>query len=154
MEEERAVPPPPFLDKALEGEPRTESQRLRLARADGASIDLAAAGSRQRLVDLTDENFGDEVLNAKVPVVIDFWAQTCGPCRLMHPIMRRLADAFGPRLKVARLNVFENPRTTEALEIKAIPYTMLVHQGNVVLELVGDRSYDELCARIEPFLTA
>ncbi len=107
---------------------------------------------RVELFEFTDANFGEEVVNAQVPVIIDFWSDTCGPCKLMLPVVRRLAEAFGSRAKVGRLNVFTSPRTTEALEIKAIPYTMVVHHGDVVFELVGDRSYDDLYAKLVPFI--
>jgi thioredoxin-like negative regulator of GroEL len=103
-------------------------------------------------LEFTDLNFGDEVVSAAVPVIIDFWSPTCGPCKLMHPVVRRLAEVVGRRAKVGRLNVFENPRTTEALEIKAIPYIMIVHQGDVVFELVGDRSFEDLYAKLAPFI--
>jgi thioredoxin 1 len=113
---------------------------------------LAGREQHAPLVDFTDDNFGEEVVNSKLPVIIDFWAETCGPCKLMHPVMRRLADHFGPRAKFGRLDVFKNPRTTEALEIKAIPYLMVVSRGDVVLELVGDRSYEDLKSRLLPFI--
>ena len=125
---------------------RTESQRLR------AFLRPAGMSPPIELMEFTDANFGEEVVNAKVPVIIDFWSETCGPCKLMHPVVRRLAETFGARAKVGRLNVFANPRTTEALEIKAIPYIMVVHHGDVVFELVGDRSFDDLFAKLQPFI--
>jgi thioredoxin 1 len=126
-------------------EHRTESQRLRafLKPPNLPQIEL---------FEFTDSNFGEEVVSSPVPVIIDFWSDTCGPCKLMHPVVRRLAEAFGSRAKVGRLNVFTSPRTTEALEIKAIPYIMVVDRGDVVFELVGDRSFDDLYAKLLPFI--
>ncbi|MBI3722991.1 thiol reductase thioredoxin [bacterium] len=130
---------------------RTESQRLRAACA-------LLAGSKPpeenaRLVEITDESFEDEVVRSRLPVVIDFWAQTCVPCKLMHPVMLRLARAFSGVAKVGRLNVHENPRTAEALEIKAIPHIIVVLNGDIVLELVGDRSFEDLRTKLAPFVT-
>ncbi len=147
--EERTAPSPSSplgLSEPHRGElPHTssESQRLR---------PCPRPVPRTELAEFTDANFADEVLNQTVPVIIDFWSQTCGPCKLMHPVVRRLAEAFGARAKVGRLNVFENPRTTEALEIKAIPYIMVVHEGDVVFELVGDRPFEDLQAQLLPFI--
>lgn len=149
MEERTAASPStPFTNTPVEhAEPRSESQRLR-AFLKPANV----SPPRIDLPEFTDANFGEEVVNAKVPVIIDFWSETCGPCKLMHPVVRRLAEAFGPRAKVGRLNVFANPRTTEALEIKAIPYIMVVDRGDVVFELVGDRTFDDLHAKLTPFI--
>jgi len=124
---------------------RTESQRLRALVRPSTSL-------RAPLLEFTDETFGADVVDSPVPVIIDCWADTCGPCKLMHPVMRRIADAFGPRAKVGRLNVYENPLTTEALEIKAIPYILVVSHGDVVFELVGDRSFEDLLVKLEPFV--
>jgi thioredoxin len=123
---------------------RTESQRLRAL--------FGGASPSPRLPELTDESFGDEVLKSALPVIIEFWAETCAPCKLMHPVVRKLAQALAGKAKVVRLDVFANPRTTEALGIKAIPYIMVVRNGDVVLELVGDRSYDDLRAMVKPFV--
>jgi thioredoxin 1 len=145
--EERTASSPLSTPERIEVEQRlqTESQRLR-------SFCIQPVTPAVELAEFTDANFGEEVVNATVPVIIDFWAEPCGPCKLMHPVVRRLAETFGARAKVGRLNVFENPRTTEALEIKAIPYFMVVHRGDVVFELVGDRSFEELHARLAPFI--
>lgn len=149
MEERTASPPPSssFTNAPTNtelSEPRSESQRLRAF--------LKPVVPRVELAEFTDANFGDEVVSSKVPVIIDFWSDTCGPCKLMHPVVRRIAEAFGPRAKVGRLNVFANPRTTEALEIKAIPYIMVVHHGDIVFELVGDRTFEDLHEKLAPFV--
>jgi thioredoxin 1 len=143
LEEDRGVAPSLGERLASSGNapPRAESQRLR-----------AWNDHRANLIELTDETFEHEVIDSPIPVIIDFWAETCGPCKLMHPVMRRLAEVFAGRAKVGRLNVYENPRTTEALEIKAIPYLVVVHKGDVVFELVGDRGFEDLRALLEPFL--
>jgi thioredoxin 1 len=140
---QRALPSLGDASASSTSEPaRSESQRAR-----------ALNDHRAHLLEFTDDNFEFEVVQAPLPVIIDFWAETCAPCRLMHPIMRRIAETFVGRASVGRLNVYENPRTTEALEIKAIPYLIVVRQGDILFELVGDRSYEELRSTLEPFLT-
>lgn len=129
------------LASSVDAPPRTESQRLK-----------AWNDQRANLLEFTDESFEREVVHSTLPVIIDFWAETCGPCRLMHPVMRRLAETFSGRAKVGRLNVYEDPRTTEALGIKAIPYLVVVRDGDVILELVGDRSYEDLKAMLDRVL--
>jgi thioredoxin 1 len=103
-------------------------------------------------LEFTDANFETEVLQSEQPVIVDFWAETCAPCRLMHPVVRKLSDLWNGRVKVGRLNVFENPATTEAMSIKGIPYLIVVKAGEVVCEMIGDRSVEEVRARIEPML--
>ena len=148
MEERVHSAPTPLTQDA---ETHSGSQKLRsLGRAGPRPGGVAPA--RVPIVELSDANFGDEVVESRKPVIVEFWAQTCAPCRLLHPIVQRVADLFGERAKFARLNVYENPVTTEALEIKAIPHIMVVSQGDVVLELVGDRSFEELAARLAPFI--
>ncbi len=101
------------------------------------------------LAEFTDANFDEEVLCSSEPVIVDFWAESCAPCRLMHPVVKRLAQALAGRAKVGRLNVFDNPATAEALAIKGIPYLIVVRAGEIVLELIGDRPFEELTARLE-----
>jgi thioredoxin 1 len=104
------------------------------------------------LEQFTDENFEREVLGSERPVVVDFWSNTCAPCKLMAPVVRALAKALGGRARVGRLNVVENPVTTEALAIKGIPYMIVVRDGRIVAEMIGDRSLEDAFGRIEGFV--
>lgn len=93
---------------------------------------------------LTDANFRQEVLESAEPVVVDFWSETCVPCRLQEPTIARLAEELRGQAKVGRLSVFENPQVLKDFQIKGVPHLMVVHKGEVVLELVGDHSIEQL----------
>lgn len=103
----------------------------------------------QSLAEFTDANFDVEVIRSEKPVVVDFWAESCAPCKRMHPIVKKLAQVLDGRVKVGRLNVVENPQVTEALSIKGIPYIIVVRDGAIVLEMIGDRALEELKTKVE-----
>ena len=100
-----------------------------------------------QIVELTDASFGKEVLEAGVPVLVDFWAPWCGPCRTVAPTLAAVAEQYAGRAKVAKLNVDEHQQVAGALRIQAIP-TVAVFQGDRVLDLrVGalpQRQYEEM----------
>lgn len=100
----------------------------------------------------TDANFDEEVLGAPVPVLVDFWAEHCVPCRTQARALSRLATELGPRAKVGRLDVDGNPRTTEAFRVRGVPHLALVAGGRVVLELVGGYPLERLRERVRPWL--
>jgi len=120
----------------------SESGRLPLPEELGERPDGA------ELPGLTDATFAEEVLGAEVPFVGDFWAESCVPCRLQEPTLRRVARERDGRARVGRLNVFENPATTDRFRIKGVPHMLVIARGEVVLELIGDHSYERLVARL------
>jgi len=93
---------------------------------------------------LTGENFKTEVLDAELPVLVDFWAPWCPPCRLLGPIVEEFAEEFSGRVKVGKLNVDEAPIIAQEYNIMSIPTLKFFRDGHVVSELVGLRSKDEL----------
>lgn len=97
--------------------------------------------------EFTDENF-DEALQGPIPVLVDFFAETCVPCRLQLPSIEQLGKTTEGQLRVGRLNVDQNPRTPRELLIKGVPHLIVVRNGEVVLEMVGDHSYDQLLDRL------
>jgi thioredoxin 1 len=86
---------------------------------------------------LTDETFQKEVLDSKTPVLVDFWAVWCMPCRMIAPTVEEIAKEYEGRLKVAKLNVDENPQTSTDYGVRGIPTLLLFKDGVVVEQIVG-----------------
>jgi len=95
-------------------------------------------------VHLTDENFDEEVLESKVPVLVDFWAEWCGPCRRIAPVIEELAEKYMGQLKVGKLNVDENPGIASYHGIKSIPTLIFFRDGKPVEEVIGAVPKEEL----------
>lgn len=103
---------------------------------------------------LTADNFEAEVLNSEVPVLVDFWAAWCGPCRIMNPIVEELAETFAGRAKVAKLNVDEEDALALQFHVMAIPTLIFFQNGEQVQTIEGVVAKDDLVARMESLLTA
>jgi thioredoxin 2 len=88
-------------------------------------------------VDITDQTFSHEVLSFSGPVLVDCWAPWCGPCRMVTPVLEQLASKYAGRVKIAKLNVDENPVTSSQYGIQSIPTMLLFKNGNQVNTLVG-----------------
>ncbi len=88
-------------------------------------------------LEFTDSNFEQEVLNADVPVLVDFWAVWCGPCRLIAPIVEELSTEYAGKLKVGKLDVDNNPNVAASFGIRSIPTLLLFKDGKIVEQLVG-----------------
>ncbi|MEV0912316.1 MULTISPECIES: thioredoxin family protein [Streptomyces] len=91
------------------------------------------------MTDVTDENFSAEVIGAELPVLVEFTADWCPPCRQMGPVLRALAAEEGERLKVVQLNVDQNPETTNAYKVLSMPTFMVFRGGEPVKAMVGAR---------------
>ncbi len=100
-------------------------------------------------IPVTDETFEDEVLNAEQPVLIDYWAEWCGPCKMIAPVLEEIAEDYAGRLKVAKLNIDENPATPPKYGIRGIPTLMLFKNGSVEATKVGAVSKSQLSAFID-----
>jgi thioredoxin 1 len=92
------------------------------------------------LADVTDTSFEDDVLRADRPVVVDFWAPWCGPCRVVHPILDDMSEQHGDRVKFVKLNVDENPQTAGRYKVLSIPTVILFANGEPQETVVGARS--------------
>jgi len=101
------------------------------------------------IVYVTDDTFDEEVLKADGPVLVDYWAEWCGPCKMISPVLEEIAKEYNGRLKVAKLNIDENPATPPKYGIRGIPTLMLFKGGNVEATKVGAVSKSQLSAFLD-----
>ena len=113
---------------------------------------ITSGNQHDRPVTASDADFGDEVLNQPGAVIVDFWAPWCGPCRMVSPILERLASKYAGRIKVVKVNVDENPSTASRYAIRSIPSLLFFKDGNVVKSLMGALPQEELERHIEGIL--
>ncbi len=106
------------------------------------------------MADLTfsDQNFQKDVLSSQTPVLVDFWAPWCAPCRIVGPIVDELAKDYEGKLKVGKLNVDDNPETAGKYGVMSIPTIMLFKDGQPVKTMVGAQSKDALKRNIDEFV--
>ncbi|KAA9166695.1 thioredoxin [Amycolatopsis acidicola] len=88
-------------------------------------------------VKVTDKSFADDVLTSDKPVLVDFWATWCGPCKMVAPVLEEIADQHGDKLTVAKLDVDENPGTARDYQVMSIPTLILFQGGKAVKQIVG-----------------
>jgi thioredoxin 1 len=98
---------------------------------------------------VTDASFEQEVLKAPGPVLVDFWAEWCGPCKMIGPVLEEIAGEYAGKLRVAKLNIDENPQTPPKYGIRGIPTLMLFKNGQVEATKVGAVSKSQLAAFID-----
>lgn len=101
------------------------------------------------VIEVTDSNFDSEVLNSKFPVVVDFWAPWCVPCRMMAPIMGEASQQYEGKMKFCKLNVDENPASAQRFQAMSIPMLLFFKNGQMVEKSVGAISAPQLRAKIE-----
>ncbi len=104
------------------------------------------------LLHVNDKNFTAEVLGSDLPVLVDFWATWCGPCRSISPIIEELAKEFSGRVKVTKLNVDENPATPGQYGVRGIPTLILFKDGKILDQIVGSVPKTRLKTMIEKAL--
>ncbi len=96
------------------------------------------------IVHTSDAAFDTDVLKSEIPVLVDFWAEWCGPCRMVAPILEDIAGQYVDRLKILKLNVDENPKTPAHYGVRGIPTLILFRQGDVQAQKVGALSRSQL----------
>jgi len=101
-----------------------------------------------KILDVTDATFEADVLKSDLPVLVDFWAEWCAPCRRLAPKVKELAEEFGSKLRVVKLDVDANPRTAAQMQVRAMPTLLVIKNGTVVGQLVGDQPKDKIKALI------
>jgi len=102
-----------------------------------------------KIIELSDDNFEEEVLKSELPVLVDYWAEWCGPCKMIAPVLEEVVDDYAGRLKIAKLNIDDNPDTPPAYGIRGIPTLMLFKNGEVEATKVGAVSKSQLTAFID-----
>jgi thioredoxin 1 len=105
------------------------------------------------VTEVTDTNFQAEVLEAETPVLVDFWAPWCGPCRMVAPVVEEIAKERGDALKVVKMNVDENQHTAIEYDVMSIPTLILFSNGEVAKKVIGAYPKRKLEAELEPSLT-
>ncbi|MCL6452430.1 MAG: thioredoxin [Alicyclobacillus sp.] len=101
---------------------------------------------------LSDANFASFVQGSEKPVLVDFWATWCGPCKMMAPVLDEIAEDYGDKLVVAKVDIDENPNTPSQFGIMGVPTLLLFKNGEVVKQLVGYRPKRDVVSEIEPAL--
>ncbi len=102
-----------------------------------------------KIIELSDDTFEEEVLKSDLPVLVDYWAEWCGPCKMIAPVLEEIVDDYAGRLKIAKLNIDDNPDTPPAYGIRGIPTLMLFKNGEVEATKVGAVSKSQLTAFID-----
>jgi thioredoxin 1 len=108
--------------------------------------------SASNLIHLTEENFKTEVLEASVPVLVDFWAEWCGPCKMIGPVIDELASDYDGKVKFGKINVDEQQELASQYGIRAVPTILIFKSGEVVEQVVGLRSKRDLKANLDKYL--
>jgi thioredoxin 1 len=106
------------------------------------------------ITDVTDNTFQAEVIESDTPVLVDFWAPWCGPCRVVHPVLEQIAAERGDDLRIVKLNVDENQQTAAAFEVLSIPTLLLFRGGQVAKKVIGAYPKAKLEAELEPALAS
>ena len=103
----------------------------------------------EHILYVTDDSFEQDVIKSSEPVLVDYWAEWCGPCKMIAPILDEIASEYSGKIKVAKLNIDDNPQTPPKYGIRGIPTLMLFKDGNVEATKVGALSKSQLTAFID-----
>ena len=106
----------------------------------------------EHIIHISDESFEEEVLQSERPVLIDYWAEWCGPCKMIAPVLDEIATEYSDRLKVVKLNIDDNPQTPPKYGIRGIPTLMVFKNGQVEATKVGAVSKAQLTAFLDDSL--
>lgn len=101
------------------------------------------------IIHISDDSFENDVLGSDQPVLLDFWAEWCGPCKMIAPILEEIASEYEDRLRIAKINIDENPQTPPKFNIRGIPTLLLFKDGAVAAQKVGAASKSQLAAFLD-----
>ena len=103
----------------------------------------------EQLIHVTDDSFESDVLQSNTPVLVDYWAEWCGPCKMIAPILDEVASEYADKLKIAKLDVDQNAETAQKYGIRSIPCLMLFKDGDIIATQVGALSKSQLSEFID-----
>ena|SRR3989338_7016578 len=101
---------------------------------------------------ITDNEFSQEVLNSNLPVLVDFWAPWCGPCKIVGPVLEELSDELEGKIKIVKLNVDENPKIAQEHHVMSIPTMKIFKAGHVVDEMVGAAPKQKIAEKLNEYI--
>ena len=104
-------------------------------------------------LEVTDDSFASEVLNSELPVLVDFWAEWCGPCKMVSPIVEELSNEYNGKVKVSKLDVDSNPQTATNYGIRGIPTLLMFKDGSAVDQIVGAVPKTQIAERLDKIIT-
>jgi thioredoxin 1 len=103
----------------------------------------------ENIVTATESNFNDEVLKSTTPVLVDFWAEWCGPCKMLGPVLDELATEYGGKVKIAKVNIDDHQNLAAQYRVTAIPTLLVFKNGQVMEQMVGAKSKRDLKASLD-----
>lgn len=103
----------------------------------------------ENIINVTDSTFDDEVIKSELPVLLDYWAEWCGPCKMIAPILDEIANEYIGKIKVAKINIDDNPNTPAKFGVRGIPTLMIFKSGSIEATKVGALSKSQLSAFID-----
>src|SRR5438874_9282297 len=104
------------------------------------------------LTTLSDATFDEEIKGAAEPVLVDFWAEWCGPCKMISPILEEIASEHGGKLRVVKLNIDDNLEISRRFEVMSIPTMILFRDGEAQLRIIGAKGKQQLLQELHPYL--
>jgi thioredoxin 1 len=110
-------------------------------------------GGTVKPIEVNDANFQTEVLGSDIPVLVDFWAVWCGPCKMIAPVVEEIAKEYNGKLKVGKLNVDDNPQVSMQFGIRSIPTLMIFKSGKVVEQIIGAVPKRNLVEKVLPHIS-